>query len=245
MRKQQKPWEQQFATVITEKSYGGLLICDVSREVDDGVTGLFNRTEHAPAPYFSHTSNPGFYQSTLINWFKFWGYFLSPQAPSELDLAISQFRTYSLYIDSRHWISALRTLTDAVEYLDISGVIFTSSQPFSRFTQRPKYPKVVNGLLFDKSTRWTEVSSGKLNLQFAECNGIKLVNCAHPRDEIPYSHIAQSANVMNEWLGSVLGRYRIKQTGHKMMDLFHVRQSMLKKAWPHPLRITNNKLSHV
>lgn len=242
--KKRQAWEQYLATLITDRSYGGLLVCDIRSDIDSSVGGLLDGTDLSPAPYFTHLNNQGFYQSTLMDWFRFWGYSLSSQTPGELGRAITYLKIHSATIDSRHWISTLRAITDAVEYLDASGVIFTSSLPFVRVVRKPRYPKVVHGLLFDKGTRWVEINSGNLNLYLADANDVKLMSCAHPRDEVPYSHVVMSANVMNEWLNAVMVRYRIRQTGTKDTNVFDDHQPMMKKSWPRTLHVMNNKPGH-
>lgn len=219
--RQPRPMSRYFATILTRKSLGGLLLCGLYRGTGGiGVGKHIPGLDYAWLPYFSHPGNRNEYRPKILNWFKYWRHPLSEDMPGDLEQAISQVNinlnfsddTISTTVHPESYVHNLRILTQLAQRLDVSGVLIMSPSFIEGAVNEIEETKANdNDLLFNRDTHWVSVESGRLGLHLARTGNINLACCNHPRYSVPYSHIVRSSHAMDRWLGEIVRSYRLKQ----------------------------------
>jgi hypothetical protein len=207
----------QFST-FPETAKGGLLICGMNWGGKPEVPDRGVETESRPwAPWFSHPQNRsrGF-QATLLKWFELWGYPLSHENPTHLDIAIAQSNIFFdksprfLAMPKRErWIRGVTRLAEAVETMDFSGVLLVSTTvvnwviSLSEANEVPKWNQVVgNG-------EWDSPRYSRLNLRFRQGQR-HVAGVSHPSRGVAHADVRAAATAMQPWIARVLSAHERK-----------------------------------
>ncbi len=214
--------QNEFATLLTEKSFGGLVICGTNWGAGGGASGDTSESGHAPGLFWNRPySYP--YQRELKAWLEFWGYDLAQRPPPKLDHAISQTNFFLdstktfRQRDSFDWGSAIERLSGALGALRPSGVIFCSINAMGRaFSEAERQSIESWNNLMGQPQRWETHSLGSsFSLQFVRDTGsnISVVGMKHPsgRGTI-HEEVKKAADVMKPWLDLVMRKYETKQS---------------------------------
>ena len=212
----QKPTtlQDQFATTITNDSFGGLAIIGMNWGDGGGKAAVSGHAAPEQAGLFTDPNNRYPYSTRLTKWFELWGHPIIPGGP--LDRSISQTNVFldsskrfcDVRRDPSKWAEAVRQRGQALATIRPAGVIFLSIPTMVYAFWAATQSNAQEWIDLFGVPEWGELLKfghrERFRIQFATMSGVPIVGMTHPAARgVSNVDVTGARLVMERWIDEV------------------------------------------